>query len=143
MSILEKEIEKHLKCENKTVKRTDSVLQAARELFKVTRRIIKYTFVDFFLHIVLPWGRNIREKRALVEQGVNKVIGHLDVLFILNKLLEIDKLKSVIFDEDQLHLFEYIPKPVLFDCLDEHELKDPLGSQDNHDHVIEETQGPG
>jgi len=119
LSILEKEIEKNLKCEKKTVKRTDSVLQAARELFKVTRRIIKYTFVDFFLHIVLPWGRNIREKRALVEQGVNKVIGHLDVLFILNKLLEIDKLKSVIFDEDQLHLFEYIPKPVLFDCLDE------------------------
>lgn len=128
MSILEKEIEKNLRCENKTIKRTVSVLQAARELFKVTRRVIKYSFTDFFLHITLPWGRKIREKRSLVEQGVNKVIGHLDVLFILNKLLEIDKLKSVIFDEDQLHLFEYIPKPVLFDCLDDQESKDQLGS---------------
>lgn len=47
----------------------------------------------------------------MLEYSSKKLLENLDILFILNKLIEIDKLKYILFDEDQLKLFEFIPKP--------------------------------
>jgi hypothetical protein len=37
----------------------------------------------------------------------------LDIVFIIKKLIEIDKLKRVLLDENQIKLFDYIPKPTV------------------------------
>lgn len=41
----------------------------------------------------------------------------LDIVQILNKIKEIEKIKYTLFNQDQLTLFNYFPKPLL--CLDE------------------------
>jgi hypothetical protein len=37
----------------------------------------------------------------------------IDILFIVKKLIEIDKLKALLLTPDQLKLFDYLPKPVV------------------------------
>jgi len=44
---------------------------------------------------------------------VFKVKERLDVVYIIQKLVEIDKLKMLLLNEDQLKLFEYLPKPIV------------------------------
>lgn len=44
---------------------------------------------------------------------MKKVIQRLDIVYILNKLVEIDKLKMLLLDHHQRELFEYLPKPVV------------------------------
>jgi hypothetical protein len=38
----------------------------------------------------------------------------MEVTFILKKLREIEKLKMILFDEDQRKVFEYLPKQTIF-----------------------------
>jgi hypothetical protein len=44
---------------------------------------------------------------------VEKFQKKLDVVFIIRKLLEVDKLKSLLLDQNQLKLFDYIPRPTI------------------------------
>ena len=37
----------------------------------------------------------------------------LNITYLLKKFVEIDKLKTLILDKDQLNLFDYLPKPVI------------------------------
>lgn len=37
----------------------------------------------------------------------------LDVAYIIKKLYEIDKLKSILMTNEQVKLFNYIPKPLI------------------------------
>lgn len=37
----------------------------------------------------------------------------MDIAYILRKLHEIDKLKSILLTNDQLKLFNYVPKPLI------------------------------
>jgi hypothetical protein len=39
----------------------------------------------------------------------------LDMKFLIKSLLEIEKLKLLLFDNDQNALFEHIPKPLLLE----------------------------
>jgi hypothetical protein len=48
-----------------------------------------------------------------MDYGTKKIIQKLDVVFIIKKLIELDKLKSLILTSEQLKLFDYIPKPVI------------------------------
>lgn len=74
---------------------------------------MKYKFRDYIAHYFYPKAKIIEMKKPLLDYSIQKVLQNLDILFILNKLIEIDKLKYILFDEDQLKLFEFIPKPVI------------------------------
>lgn len=41
------------------------------------------------------------------------IVEKIDVANIIYRLNELEKLKLLLFDEDQLHIFEHIPKPYL------------------------------
>lgn len=41
----------------------------------------------------------------------------LDVSFIITKLFEIDRLKTVLLTQDQQKLFNYLPRPAIPDIL--------------------------
>lgn len=43
------------------------------------------------------------------------IIDKLDIAFIIKSISELEKLKLLLFDEDQYYLFEHIPKPFLVD----------------------------
>ena len=52
-------------------------------------------------------------KKAQRNTGVSSIFSQLDIKFVLKKFAEIDKLKMLLLNEDQYHLFEYLPKPVI------------------------------
>ncbi|EAR86306.1 transmembrane protein, putative (macronuclear) [Tetrahymena thermophila SB210] len=91
------------------------VIESAKDYFLKTHQIIKYKFMNYFVHAFFPKAKSIVHKFKLVNEGVSKIQDHLDVMYILNKLLEIDKIKYILLNKDQLKLFEYIPKPVISD----------------------------
>ena len=48
-----------------------------------------------------------------LEKAISAIQEKLDVSYILKKFYELDKLKMLILNKDQYHLFEYLPKPVI------------------------------
>ena len=42
-----------------------------------------------------------------------KVNERFDALYILHKLIEVDKLKILLLDRFQLNLFDFLPKPII------------------------------
>lgn len=47
----------------------------------------------------------------------------MDMIYIINKLQEVEKLKQVLLNEDQLRLFDYLPKPVISEDVEKLEEK--------------------
>lgn len=37
----------------------------------------------------------------------------IDVLYLIKKIQEIDKLKTILLTKDQIKLFDYLPKPTI------------------------------
>jgi hypothetical protein len=50
------------------------------------------------------------EKKKQIKYTMKKIKERLDIVYILNKLVEIDKLKMLLLNSDQRKLFEYLPK---------------------------------
>ncbi len=45
---------------------------------------------------------------------MEKIEKRLDPVYILNKLSELDKLKMVLLTKNQIKLFDYLPKPLIY-----------------------------
>lgn len=54
------------------------------------------------------------EKTILMKKTEEKLLDDLDICNILQKLREIDKMKSVLFTHEQLIILGFIPKPEIF-----------------------------
>ncbi|CAD8137676.1 unnamed protein product [Paramecium pentaurelia] len=54
-----------------------------------------------------------RQKNKQIHYAIDKVMSKLDVSFIIQKLQELDKLKYLLLSNDQINLFNYIPKPLI------------------------------
>lgn len=52
-------------------------------------------------------------KQKLLQKGVDKLYTHIDILYLIQKLIEVEKLKHLLLNENQIKLFEFIPKPLL------------------------------
>ncbi|KAL4495684.1 hypothetical protein ABPG72_014153 [Tetrahymena utriculariae] len=50
----------------------------------------------------------------MINYGVEKLYDQLDISYILAKLIEIEKLKYLLLNENQIKLFEFISKPTLY-----------------------------
>ncbi|KAL4474782.1 hypothetical protein ABPG74_001478 [Tetrahymena malaccensis] len=72
-------------------------------------------FLNYFVHAFIPQCSWRIQDRNLLNKGIIKIQENFDILYIFNKLLEIDKMKSILFNQDQLNLFEYMPKPTIND----------------------------
>ncbi|KAL4435716.1 hypothetical protein ABPG74_018267 [Tetrahymena malaccensis] len=53
------------------------------------------------------------KKKKQIKYCMKKVVQRLDIVYILNKLVEIDKLKMLLLDHNQRELFEFLPRPVV------------------------------
>ncbi|CAK58972.1 unnamed protein product (macronuclear) [Paramecium tetraurelia] len=49
--------------------------------------------------------------RQLIQQSIESIYNQIDIIYIINKLIEIDKLKKILLNEDQQILFNFIHKP--------------------------------
>ena len=50
------------------------------------------------------------EKNQLLSKGIDQISNDLDIFLMLDKIKEIEKMKKVIFDKNQLILFNFFPK---------------------------------
>jgi len=55
----------------------------------------------------------LKKKLEILNEGRKKIDERLDIFNIMKKLREIDKLKALLLDKDQLILFDNLPKPVI------------------------------
>jgi hypothetical protein len=53
------------------------------------------------------------KKLKYLDKGLEKLESSLDIANLLQRLLEVEKLKHFLLNENQIKLFEYIPKPML------------------------------
>ena len=44
---------------------------------------------------------------------MKKIKQRLDIVYILNKLVEIDKLIALLLDSNQKKLFDFLPRPIV------------------------------
>ncbi|EAS05637.1 ubiquitin-conjugating enzyme family protein (macronuclear) [Tetrahymena thermophila SB210] len=47
----------------------------------------------------------------IINFGTKHILNYTDICFIVNKLIELEKLKALLLNEQQIQLFDFIPKP--------------------------------
>ena len=82
---------------------------------------LKTTYWEFIKKMLCPPSSNevnennnqndIKYKR--LKKGKKSIMGKLDISYILKKFYEIDKLKMLLLNDNQYHLFEYSSKPII------------------------------
>ncbi|CAD8087583.1 unnamed protein product [Paramecium sonneborni] len=61
-----------------------------------------------------------KDKQRQLKYAMNKIINKLDICQLITKFNELDKLKHILLNKDQLALFNYIPKPMIpYDMFDD------------------------
>ena len=78
---------------------------------------LKITYWDyfkaFFFFIRRNFSHNSLNKYKQIKTGKRAIKEKLDLGYLLKKFYEIDKLKMIIFNETQSHIFDYLPKPMI------------------------------
>ena len=99
-------------------KRTLSIKKRKNEdklmnyFFKLKETPLNLTMFQHFKSFFLR-NPDLEMKKNQRKTGISNIFSQLDLKFILKKFSEIDKLKMLLLDQDQYHLFEYLPKPVI------------------------------
>jgi len=77
---------------------------------------LKSSYWEFLIKTFFPWlpekpikGNKIKR----LKTGEKLITEKVDISYILKKFYEIDKLKMLLFNSNQYHLFEYLPKPMI------------------------------
>ncbi|KAL4426480.1 hypothetical protein ABPG74_004486 [Tetrahymena malaccensis] len=90
-------------------------------------KTIKFNFLKYLWNLWRCWSCCKTTESNLINYASNKIFDHLDLLNIIKKLIEVDKLKQLLLNEDQIKLFEYLPKPVLI--IDDYNQKEEIESK--------------
>ena len=61
--------------------------------------------------------KNWKKKMTILWQAKKQMDMKMDLSFLMSKILDIEKIKYLIFDPDQLFLFDLIPKPKIYNTL--------------------------
>lgn len=72
---------------------------------------LRLTFLQFVRSFICPCKRQLREKRSLYLKARSKLLMDLDVIQIVKKLKEFDKLKAILLDENQMELLASTETP--------------------------------
>ncbi|KAL4465520.1 hypothetical protein ABPG72_001623 [Tetrahymena utriculariae] len=67
---------------------------------------------DYIRYYLWPFG-SYAKKKKLINYSVEKIYQHLDIIYIVKKLLEFEKVKQILLNEDQRKLVQFFPKPII------------------------------
>ncbi|EAR82909.2 zinc knuckle protein, putative (macronuclear) [Tetrahymena thermophila SB210] len=91
-----------------------SILDRFKRIFNPNKQKINFGCLEYFQYFVTLASSNyLKLKKIFVLKGYEQVQKNLDIQYILQKLQEIEKLKSILLNDDQIKLFELLPRPVL------------------------------
>jgi len=88
--------------------------QESNVLSKIAKEpdALNITFWDYTRSFIKP-SAAMKDKMKLLNNGINRINERLDIFQMFKKFREIDKLKSLLLEYDQLILFEGLPRPEL------------------------------
>lgn len=81
-----------------------------KKLFKSNEQTLTMRAWDY-LKYFLGMSREVKHKQ--IDFSMSKVTQRLDIVFIMKKLIEVDKLKMLLLNENQRKIFEYLPRPIV------------------------------
>ena len=67
---------------------------------------LKHNFKSFL-------GMKLDKKQKLIQEAEKHYSEQLDIILLLNKIQELEKLKLILLDSDQLYLFNMVTKPMI------------------------------
>ncbi|KAL4427197.1 hypothetical protein ABPG74_013401 [Tetrahymena malaccensis] len=73
---------------------------------------IQLSWYQYIRYYLWPWGGFNKLKKS-IEKTVTQVHHHLDIIQIVRFQLEFEKIKQLLFDEDQIKLLQFLPKPII------------------------------
>lgn len=94
------------------IKRKISRVKKVVEPGQVKNPDLNISAIEYFRSF-FSQEKELKKKFKIVKEGQRRIEERLDVFNILKKFREIDKLKALLLDKEQLILFDYLPKPVL------------------------------
>ncbi len=75
---------------------------------------LRMSWLNIFITFLFRKKTNVGfKKERLFKKAFKKVERDLDVMQILNKVKEVDRLKNYLFDENQKVIFEFFPKEII------------------------------
>ncbi|KAL4484423.1 hypothetical protein ABPG74_019600 [Tetrahymena malaccensis] len=83
----------------------------SNELENMQEKPLRFTCLDYIKYYFSQL--KCLSKKKQIKYSVKKVTERFDIIYILQKLVEIDKLKVLLLSYEQQKLFEYMPKPVV------------------------------
>ena len=93
-------------------KRTIANIRGQSYLEKKRVNQINITFWDYIKSYIWK-SKSLNQKLVLIQEGMARINERLDIFNVLRKLREVDKLKVLLFEGEQLVLFEGLPRPEL------------------------------
>ena len=78
------------------------------------KTVLKLSFWQKLKSFFAKNDRILKEKKQLLGITKRKIQETLNIGNILKKLLELEKLKYILLSEEQLNVFQYIPKPLAY-----------------------------
>ena len=81
---------------------------------KEQRLTLRMTILDFIVMLIPDWIYTSTKKK-IFRNGEQMINEKLKIKYMINVMVEFEKLKLLLFDESQNYLFEHIPKPILSD----------------------------
>ncbi|KAL4432689.1 hypothetical protein ABPG74_004982 [Tetrahymena malaccensis] len=82
------------------------------ELMEKETKCMKMSIWEYFKSKIYPFGE-LKKKKQIIQYSIDKLYYNLDIFNILKKLVEVEKLKRLLLDPEQLKLFDYLPKPTI------------------------------
>ncbi|EWS72255.1 transmembrane protein, putative (macronuclear) [Tetrahymena thermophila SB210] len=75
------------------------------------RQSLHFNVFFYMLSFITTIFKRFRNKKQVIDYGFKEISNNLDIEYIVKKFIEVDKLKRIILSNDQLTLFNYIPRP--------------------------------
>ncbi|KAL4465519.1 hypothetical protein ABPG72_001622 [Tetrahymena utriculariae] len=73
---------------------------------------LQLKWFDYISYYLWPFG-SFAKKKNQIDYSVEKIYQHLDIIYIVKKLLEFEKAKQVLLNDDQRKLIQFFPKPLI------------------------------
>ncbi|CAD8073451.1 unnamed protein product [Paramecium sonneborni] len=83
-----------------------------KQYFLSISKKLKMKWTDYF-YFINCFVKSKNYKSLQIQYSFNKIIKQMDILYILKKLQEIDKLKMILLTESQIKIFDYLQKPTI------------------------------
>ncbi|CAD8116050.1 unnamed protein product [Paramecium sonneborni] len=91
---------------------TKAISFSIKQYFLSISKKLKMRWTDY-LYFINCFVNSKNYKSLQIQYSFKKIIKQMDVLYILKKLQEIDKLKMILLTESQIKIFDYLQKPTI------------------------------